>query len=112
MNDGTTGFQNNVIFKNNCVNSFCIYGDGNPIPCNPNNTSDTPKSNNSQYDHSGKIASNSSVSSNQKYIFGISNWLSASLLYLLLSIVIFLFLSVNITNIKREIYLLKENGTN
>ena len=120
INDGTNGFQNNVIVKNNCQQTFCqktvLNNDGQPKtvtqPCNSSNTSDTPKSNNSQYNHDGQPTSNSTVSNNIKYIFGIQNWLFPTLMFLIFSLVIICLLVVNVNNYRREIYFLKEKGVN
>lgn len=115
INNGSDGFQNNVTINNSCKNTFCNTSSFNNdnqkinyfVPCNPNNTSDTPKSNNSQYNHDGQPVSNSTINNNIKYIFGIQNWLIPALLFLILSIVIICLLIVNLGTLKREIYLLK-----
>jgi len=115
LTQGTQGFQNNSIFKQNCPQSFCSQRKKNDkgelvdifVPCNPFNPSDTGKNSDQDYDHSGTIPPNDSQKNRDKYIFGLQNWLVP---LLFLALIIFISLSilvVNLINIKKELYIIK-----
>ena len=104
--DGINGLQNPVVFNQNCPTSLCSKGDI-FLPCNPYNNADTGKNSNSNYNHDGQPAPNSTNDNRDKYIFGIQNWLVPILLLSIAILAVLAILIVNIFNINREIYLLK-----
>lgn len=107
--DSVEGFQNPVTFKQNCPISLCSQEkDGKTIflPCNPNNTSDTGKEVDLNYNHDGQPNLNSSQQNRDTYIFGLSNWLVPVVFIFIAIFVTVSILIVNYQTAKREIYII------
>lgn len=110
VSDGEKGFQDNVIFKQNCPQSICLTGDGDNVikkPCNSFNNSDTNKEPNNGYNHNGKLNPNTSSATRDSYIFGLQNWLVPLVFVAIALFVTIVILSVDLKDIRKEIYLLK-----
>ena len=114
VTDTVNDFQNPVIFKQNCQTTLCSQqkqnSDGNLetvfLPCNSLNPSDTGKNPNQNYNHDGQPSPVSSQQNRDKYIFGIQNWLVPIIFVSIAIIVTLSILFVNISSIKKQIYLI------
>ena len=118
ITDGIDGLQNSVVFNQNCPHSFCSQSKKNSkgvmetvfAPCNVYNPSDTGKNPNNNYSHDGNPSPNSSDDNRTTYIFGIQNWLVPIVFLGILIFVMISLLIVNISSIKKQIFMVKPNN--
>lgn len=111
VSSGINGLQNNLIFKQNCPISYCYTrsaaGESKLSICNPNNTSDSGKNPDQDYDHSGNISNIVTNDTRNRAIYGLKN-LSVNFYFLL--VLIFIILGFLAIDIKKDIiYVKKQN---